>query len=244
MENFVYSLVNKPQTEELVHSDDKRETLRKVLKLGEDDEKSEILLDFYENLTNFCLNLDFTLEKTSCSISILSQIMNSAISKSLPLQISEETFKVLLKKHSIQRPPFSIQVFSQSDIASLESFTETAFFAHYSLYLYGFTPHKDIIITTEKLTCGRFPYCLSLQEALEISPESIHELKKYLPRVLTPKEIKTDLSNKEIENIDEPELDPISAYLHNEVKAIKSLIEEKVKKQDEEIFAKIELIKK
>ena len=244
MENFVYSTVNKIQTEELVNSDKKRSTLRKIMKFNENDEKSEILLDFFESLTSFCLSLDFTLEKISCSLGLLNYLIHTAISNSLPLSSSQDSFKLLLKKHSIQRPPFSIQVFSASDISSLESFVERTFFNHYLLYSYGFTPHKDIIVTTEKLQCGRFPQCIGLQESSEINPETIPDLKMYLPRLQSPKENKIDLGTKELEVKEEHDMDPVESYLYNEVKTMKNLIEEKVRKQDEEIFAKIELLKK
>ena len=244
MENFVFSTINKTQTEDIVHSEHKRDDLRKIYKFTEDDEKSEILLDFYENLLSFCLKLDFTLEKISCSLAIMTNIVQNSISNSLQIQYSRDNFKSLLRKHSIQRPPFTIQVYSHSDIVALESFAEETFFKHYSLYSYGFTPHKDVIITTEKLMCARFPLCINLHESIEINPETIPELKKYLPRILTPKEVKQDLGKHESEIIEEQELDSVQALLNNEIKAIKNHMEEKVKKQDEEIFAKIELLKK
>ena len=73
---------------------------------------------------------------------------------------------------------------------------------------------------------------------------AVFELKNFLPRTQTPKEAKQELRTKEEDSESEQELDPLQQILNSEIKAIKSLIEEKVKKQDEEIFAKIELLKK
>jgi Flagellar C1a complex subunit C1a-32 len=244
MDSLVFSVFNKTQTEGIVVSNNKRSALRKILKLSEDNEKDEILLDLFENLVNFCLDQDFTLEKISCALGILNHLFQDSITKNIPQGSCEETFKNLLKKHSIQRPPFSIQVYSAPELRSLENFINSRFFKYYSLLIYCYTPHKDVIITTEKLECGRFPQCLSLIDSLEINPETIPELKLYFPRKQSPKERQQDLGSKEIEARDEEVLDPAQNFLNTEIKAVKSHIEEKVKKQDEEIFARIESLKK
>ena len=244
MENFVFTVYNKQQTEEIVSSDNKRQAIRKTMKLSESNEKDEILLDFYENVTNFCVSNDFTLEKLSCLLGILSKIVQNSLTNSIPLSTSQENFKSLLTKHSIQRPPFSIQVFSPQELKSISNFIENTFFKNYFLYSYGFTQSKDIVITTEKLSCSTFPVFSSLNEGNEINAETIQELKDYLPRVPTPKESKQELNDKEIEHPVEEQMDPGQVLLNSEIKNIKSIIEERVKKQDEEIFSKIELLKK
>jgi hypothetical protein len=244
IENFVFSSFNKQQTEEIVNSSNKRENLRKVMKFSKDNEKDEILLDFFENLLNFCLSKEFTLEKVSCCLGILNHLIQHSIKNSVLLTTSQDRLKSLLKKHSIQRPPFGIQVFSSVDIVSIQEYTERTFFKHYFLFADCFTPHKDVIITTERLYCAKFPLNSSLNEGSEINPETVFELKNFLPRTQTPKEAKQELRTKEEDSESEQELDPLQQILNSEIKAIKSLIEEKVKKQDEEIFAKIELLKK
>lgn len=244
MENHVFTQYSKAQTEEIVHSESRRDSLRKIMKFKEDNEKDEILLDFYESFVSFCIKHEFTLEKISCSLSIITNIVQASISNQIPVVTMQESLKSLLKKHSIQRPPYSIQVFSQKDITALETFLESTYFKHYSLYSYGFTPHKDVIITTEKLSLATFPISLNLIEGNETNPETIFELKDFLPRTMTPKETKAEVKAKETEVVMEIDEDPVHARLNSEIKNMKTLIEERFKKQDEEIFAKIELLKK
>jgi hypothetical protein len=242
-ENFVFQVFSKSQTEELTSSPDIREVIRKVLKLSE-DEKSEILIDFYSNLCRFCIKQDFTLEKLSCTLGIANHILKNSISVSVPVSISSELLKKLLKKHSIQRPPFSVKVFSTEETKLIEDFIQENYFKNYALYSYGFTPHKDVIITTEKLYCANFPTSLTLAEGVEVSAESILELQEYLPRKISTPEFKNDVKPKEMENDTQEDLDPVQTLLNNEMKAFKSLIEEKMKRQDDEIFSKIEILKK
>lgn len=243
-ENFVFSVFSKAQTEEMTQSRDLRAGLRKVMKFELDNEKDEILLDFYENLLKFCITSDFTLEKISCTMGISAYILKHSISEFVPVSTSAQTLQSLLKKHSIQRPPYSIKVYSSQEVSKIFDFFQDNYLKHYSLYSYGFTPHKDVIITTEKLYCASFPNTLALMEATEINPETIPELKDYLPRKVSTPELMPEIKVKETENEHKEENDPVNNLLNNELKAIKALIDEKMKKQDEEISNKIELLKK
>jgi hypothetical protein len=243
-DHYVFTVFNKCQTEELVQSPSRRDTLRKILKFSSDSEKNEILLDCYDHLLTFCTKQDFTLEKISCSLGIVHTLIQSSLASNTPVSAAADQFSALLTKHSIQRPPYSVQVFSQADIAALRSYMAETYFKHYFLYSYGFTPHKDLIITTEKLACAVFPAVLGLAESTEIHADSVSELKDFLPRIVTPKEIRPETKENQREEHEEESQDPVQIYLNNELKAMKALIDERVKKQDEEITNKIELLKK
>ena len=243
-ENFVFSVFSKAQTEEITQSSDQRESLRKVMKFKQDSEKDEILLDFYENLLKFCITSDFTLEKISCTIGIASFILKQSISEFVLASTSASTLQTLLKKHSIQRPPYTVKVYSSEETFKIFNFIQDNYLKHYSLYSYGFTPHKDVIITTEKLYCASFPNSLALLETTELNPESIFDLKDYLPRKISTPESLPEIKVGGVENEHKEENDPVNSLLNNEVKAIKALIEEKMKKQDDEISARIEMLKK
>lgn len=243
-ENFVFSVFTKAQTEEITQSDDRRESLRKVMKFKQDNEKDEILLDFYENLLGFCISSDFTLEKISCTMGIASFILKQSISEFVPVHVSASTLQTLLKKHSIQRPPYTVKVYSSDETIKIFNFIQDNYLKHYSLYSYGFTPHKDVIITTEKLYCATFPNSLALVETSEINPETIFELRDYLPRKISTPEFLPEIKVGGVENENKEENDPVNSLLNNEMKVIKALIEEKMKKQDDEISARIELLKR
>jgi hypothetical protein len=54
-----------------------------------------------------------------------------------------------LDRHSLQRPPFSILIFEQSDIAKIVDFTSKTFFRHFSLYEFSFKPRRELVLKSE-----------------------------------------------------------------------------------------------
>ena len=56
--------------------------------------------------------------------------------------------KEILARHSCQRPPFSILIFSQEEIAAIMDFMLKTYFRHFSLYEYSFKPKVDLLLMT------------------------------------------------------------------------------------------------
>ena len=51
-------------------------------------------------------------------------------------------------KHSVQRPPYSIFIFTEAEIKKILDFCLKTFFRHFSLYEYSFKPKVDLVLMT------------------------------------------------------------------------------------------------
>ena len=56
--------------------------------------------------------------------------------------------KDILKRHILQRPPYSIFIFSGEEATEIINFMMRTFFRHFALYEYSFKPKIDLILMT------------------------------------------------------------------------------------------------
>lgn len=61
---------------------------------------------------------------------------------------SFDYFKEVLVRHSLFRPPQTVNVFTLPEIKLISEFFIQTFFKHYTLYLQAFTPSTNIEIDT------------------------------------------------------------------------------------------------
>jgi len=79
----------------------------------ETPDKVEILrLDFHYINYNFCKENYFSNEKTSTLLAMLETVLNRMLERQLTPQQGFNILRQYLMDHSIQRPPFSILIFS------------------------------------------------------------------------------------------------------------------------------------
>lgn len=81
----------------------------------------------------------------------------------------------MLKKHlydhSIQRPPFAIEIFSLKEAEAIIFFSQQTFLRHFSLYEFAFKPRVDLILRTVPIMNTQFNSKLSsLQGMTEVDP--------------------------------------------------------------------------
>ncbi|MCO5552574.1 hypothetical protein L7F22_006087 [Adiantum nelumboides] len=131
-----------------------------------DDPCSEILLDMYLHAFLFTQDNRFTKEKTSVFISILKDVHTKAVGETLTLERSWEKTKDLLLLHSVQRPPFSTQIFSWADLKAITSYLLNTYYRHYKLYQYSFCPNLIMNLETYKDDIEVAPAIPSLFEAI------------------------------------------------------------------------------
>lgn len=102
---------------------------------SKNDPNGSILLKLYSNALLFAKQLHFTAEKTSTFFSILKLVhFRSLQYPSLGLEDNFNFFKNLLVDHSIQRPPYSVQIFSLEDVKSITDYVTHTYFRHFKLY--------------------------------------------------------------------------------------------------------------
>jgi hypothetical protein len=74
-----------------------------------------MLLQFHLNNFKFCKAQDFTLEKISTLLSIMNFVFNESMNNKLGRRLSEALLQDLIVKHSIQRPPYSVEIFAYGE---------------------------------------------------------------------------------------------------------------------------------
>ena len=86
-----------------------------------------------------------------------------------------------LQDHSIQRPPFSIAIFSVQEVQLILDFALETLLRHFSLYEFAFNPRVELILRTDPVMSTGFNAPLtSLDEMEKVDPEETERLKAFL----------------------------------------------------------------
>ena len=218
----------------------RKETLLNELDLEYEGILKDIMTDFHFNNLTFSIIHKFSAEKASCIFEILKYTLESSLTQRFSEIQSFEIFKKLLLKHSVQRSPYSIAVFTIEEVKKIIDFALITLFRHYSLYEYAFTPNCNLNLKNINRFEGQFPIVLKLVEGSEIMPETISALDEFVIKPVIEEPAK-ELGSEEEEALI---TDPLQYLLEKELKLIKAELDEKIKKQDDEFMSKIEALKK
>lgn len=110
--------------------------------------KEIVLLEFFLNNLRFAVDCKFTTDKTSAFFSILRSNHEETVRGYLTLDQSLIYFKELLLLHSVQRPPYSIGIFTFKDITLITDFVNSTYYKHFKLFQYCFTESHELVLTT------------------------------------------------------------------------------------------------
>ena len=240
---LVFTEITKTGIQELLKEpepDTRKDLLLKYLSLDSEGLHNEILTDFHFNNLTYCITSKFSAEKSSCLLEIFKYCLDYSLSNRLTEPQSFEIFKKLLLKHSVQRSPYSIAVFTAEELKRILDYGLITLFRHYSLYDYAFNPSCNLIVKNVNRFEGHFPSTLRLEEATEIAPETIPALEGFIIRPVV-EETPRELGSEEEEALI---TDPLQYLLEKEMKLIKAELDEKIKRQDDEFLAKMEVFKK
>ncbi|KAF4687604.1 hypothetical protein FOZ60_003769 [Perkinsus olseni] len=108
------------------------------------------LLDFYLMFARFCQQESLTAVKASTLLSL----MKEAVLHRMDVTTAFSLFRRLLLKHSVQRPPFSIRVFTLEEVKKITEFAVNTFFTHYKLYVYMNIPHRQLVVHSSPAEVG------------------------------------------------------------------------------------------
>ena len=127
-----------------------RVILSELLGLPLGDLRQEVLLELYMNALTFARSKGFSVEKTSTFVSIIKRNHEEMAEAFLPPDRSWEFLKSLLERHSVQRPPHSVGIFTLDELKAITGFALTHYYAHFKLYRYAFTLRhvKEIDVRT------------------------------------------------------------------------------------------------
>eukprot|EP00741_Cyanophora_paradoxa_P005214 tig00000852_g5054.t1 len=85
------------------------------------------------------VDFEFSVEKTSAFFSIVKANHAKLEEENLGLKKSFEFFQSLLIRHSVQRPPFSVGLFSLPDVKLITDYVVDTYYRHFKLYQHAFT---------------------------------------------------------------------------------------------------------
>lgn len=118
-----------------------RAILAGILKLQADRThlKDAIQLDLAYYTVAFCRESSFSPDKTSAVFGITRSVHTEAMKNFWPLERTCKFFKEQLMLYSIQRPPYSIGLFTLQDVNRITEYVTDTYFRHYNMYKYAFT---------------------------------------------------------------------------------------------------------
>lgn len=234
-----------------------RQLLQEYLKIQpEDGHRSEIMCDFHFHNYAFCVSLNFTSIKISTFLSIMKNVLEEAVARKLYADDAFNVFKDWLLKHSVERPPWSVGIFTQDDLKDITKYVHSTFFRHYRLYMYTYMAHSSIDVRLDRRCVGGLAPPRPL-EALSATCE-IHSGERSADDLFNDvlKELKVDpkthadwYPKPEAASPDEaseeaPEAQDRASIIKRKVEAgVKQLLvkfEDKLKAQDEQFRAMID----
>lgn len=132
-----------------------------------------LFLDYMSQICLFAFAQNFDFKKTSCLVEIAYHVYKDSFDSRLTNEKSFDLLKRILVRHSLFRPPVSIQVFDLSEIKAINTFFVHSFYRHYDLYFFTNTPFLNVEIRTFNMFKARFPFTDALTEAKLISRTEI-----------------------------------------------------------------------
>lgn len=142
-----FSVISEKQIDLLERNSDAngvRALLIDFFKIGEshsDPRKVEIATDFHFYNYAFCKESAFDALKTSTFLTLMNKLMLddvAIICRHHTVKDSYDSFQKLLLRHSVERPPKSVGVFSEKDVSRIHDFVINSYFRHFLLYKYVF----------------------------------------------------------------------------------------------------------
>ena len=150
---------------------------------------------------------------------------------------SFEMFKELLLRHAIKRPPYSLAIFSLSDIKKIDLFALDTFYRHFDMYTYALTVKDMLHLTQSHMMETPKPSFAQLDEAETMEVTQIDQLQEYMSQN------ERDVIARQREYM-EHGAGKVEAILNAEMGKLVSRMDESIRVQDEEFMNKVGPAKK
>ena len=95
-----------------------------------------------------CTEKAYSNEKVSTLLAIMDYLLHTMIKRHMLFEEGFKLLKDILAKHMTQRPPFSIFIFTQTEVQDICNFMLKTFFRHFTLYEYSFKPKVELMLMT------------------------------------------------------------------------------------------------
>ena len=96
--------------------------------------KQFIMLDYYMNLYNLCIDNNFTLQQISTIMSIFYFIFSYSFAWVATEEKIMEIYKSILQYHSLNNPPFSYEIFNKKQKKLLIEFFDNTFIKNFAFF--------------------------------------------------------------------------------------------------------------
>ena len=123
--------------------------------------KQKIMLDYYMNLYNLCIENNFTLQQISTIMSIYYFIFSYSFSWISTEEKISEIFQEIIFYHSINNPPFSHKIFEKNQKTLLNNFFQNTFIKNFSFFEVLFRLDVSVCFFNQVLTKAE----INIQEA-------------------------------------------------------------------------------
>ncbi|EGR28099.1 hypothetical protein IMG5_183560 [Ichthyophthirius multifiliis] len=212
-----------------------------------------------EQIYIFISSLQLNFQKTSCILEISNHLYCKSFQNFYNSDQSFNLLKELLVRHSLFKPPDSIQIFDLDDIKEISNFFLYTFYRHYDLYFFANTPSINFEVRTFDIFKSRFPYTDTLAEAQPVARTEIPLLQQYLvdkETGLTPEQLEEIMKGDSIHMVPAKKREEwmrlkkererqarIDKVIKKEVERLNIIFEEKIKIQDEAFLEGVNAIK-
>jgi hypothetical protein len=98
---------------------------------------------------DFCKRSQFSNEQTSTALAIFDYVFHQMIDQSLKPDQGLKMLREILNNHTLQRPPFTIFIFTEKQVQTIVDFALKTFLRHFCLYEYVIKPRVELILRTE-----------------------------------------------------------------------------------------------
>jgi hypothetical protein len=105
----------------------------------DDESHWQVIINYFEGHFDCARKAKFTQIKMSCFLEIMLYLIKQLLTQRLSEEKSYEIFRELLLRHSVQRPPHSLAIFTLDDVKVINDHVQDTFFRFYSMYLYSLT---------------------------------------------------------------------------------------------------------
>merc|ERR1712224_192002 len=199
--------------------------------------RMEILKEFHFNNYSFCKTQGFAHEKTSTFLSIMKVMFEEVCLRRLTMDEAFNFFKGWLLKHSVQRPPFSVGVFTFEDVKAITEFVHNTFFRHYKLWMYAYVTHRDVELRVKMDDLvPPAPKLTTLRGSAIVDPQEQPELRSMFERAEALNQAM--FLQQEALNT-ETKAERVKRMLESRIGDLMKQFDEQLKEQDERFMAHI-----
>merc|ERR1712118_372856 len=199
--------------------------------------RTEILKEFHFHNYSFCNTQGYAPEKTSTFLSIMKVLFEEVCLRRLTMDEAFNFFKGWLLKHSVQRPPFSVGVFTFEDVKAITEFVHNTFFRHYKLWMYAYITHRDVElrVRADDLTPPAPPLA-TLKGTSIVDPKEQPELRSMFEAA---EALNAELFMQQEAMNHETKAEKVKRVLESRIGDLMKNFEDQIKEQDERLMSQL-----